>query len=935
MPFRVAAVTLSLLVLIANGAGAADDFAGGWGGSLNVIQGCASGVSQFTMGLNLTFTQSGNNVSGAGVATLPSLNFAQCILSPRPEPVTFQVNGTANGTAMSVPVRFDNADGTLTMTVGPTALNVALHVPSISFAASGTLLGGANTTAPAITFTARPSPINAGASATLTWTTTGATSVTIDNGVGMQPLNGSVQVSPLVTTKYTLTAVGKGGTVTAQATINVIAKGPRIVVATFPAGMLQLTGGSVATDTVVIANVGNEASTITVAANGGFSIEPVSFALLPGANQTLVITATSRPAGVYDGNVVINGQGAGNGAITVPLRLLVADAPAGIVRPQPAMARVDVAAPLGQNPAGSVPFTNTGSAAMTGIAVSDVPWIVPESGVITIPPGETRPVTFSIDRSRRPDSTLLFGGATGSLSIRFFSDAGPASRPAFAPVAMATTPPISTVTVTIVDAVKPPVTGGAPPPLAGSEVALFVASHLSLDGIFADLLLANPSPSLISGLRLFLTQSSLLATLPNLGSNVAIRMPSVSTSIFGVDTAASLMLRGNLESLTLAALRMVNLTGSEAYTTSIPVFRSDQGAGAGERIVLSGIDRPGNQQTVIVLQELSGNAGAVELQGYDATGAALGAKVPITLDPFFSTTDNALTVIDGTRSVVITNTSTGASRINAYARVRSNTTPDSWIVADPSLLPGSGTLIVPTILPATLPGQTDIYITNKSGSTINGTMEVIGTARRRAAAPQEVGVAPLNSSQAFTIRPLETQRTTIPAASGIIRLTGPAGTMSAAARVTMSRDGKSFGSALPVLPASSARSNGEVKRFSGVDDSSARTIAAHTPATFRSSLRLIEASGHSATVRVTIWYSLPLGTLVTAQAVSSKEFAIGANQTLVIRDLGRTISGPQRDTFGDIHDMQVDVEIIDGSGRVLSYVESSDNGSGDLVVRPE
>ncbi len=33
--------------------------------------------------------------------------------------------------------------------------------------------------------------------------------------------------------------------------------------------------------------------------------------------------------------------------------------------------------------------------------------------------------------------------------------------------------------------------------------------------------------------------------------------------------------------------------------------------------------------------------------------------------------------------------------------------------------------------------------------------------------------------------------------------------------------------------------------------------------------------------------------------------------------------------------MQVDVEVIDGSGRILLLLESIDNSSGDLMVRAE
>jgi PKD repeat protein len=74
---------------------------------------------------------------------------------------------------------------------------------------------------PTATFTATPASIAPGQPSTLTWTTTNATAVSIDNGVGAKPLNGSGSVSPTTTTIYTLTATGAGGTVTKQVTVTV------------------------------------------------------------------------------------------------------------------------------------------------------------------------------------------------------------------------------------------------------------------------------------------------------------------------------------------------------------------------------------------------------------------------------------------------------------------------------------------------------------------------------------------------------------------------------------------------------------------------------------------------------------------------------------------------------------------------------------------
>jgi hypothetical protein len=174
---------------------------------------------------------------------------------------------------------------------------------------------------------------------------------------------------------------------------------------------------------------------------------------------------------------------------------------------------------------------------------------------------------------------------------------------------------------------------------------------------------------------------------------------------------------------------------------------------------------------------------------------------------------------------------------------------------------------------------------------------------------------------------------TVSTLNGYVRLSG--GSISASGRLTVTTGGRTFGSALPVLPSSSAIGSGEMKRFAGVSDASQKTIAAGTPATFRSTLILVETEGQSANVRVSVWYSFPAGALVSAQTVSSKEFVLGANQVMTIADLARSIIGSQRDSFGDLRDMQVDVEVIDGLGRVLPFIESIDNGSGDVIVRSD
>jgi hypothetical protein len=81
---------------------------------------------------------------------------------------------------------------------------------------------------PSVIFTVTPDTIAAGGTATLAWTSANAASVTIDQGIGAQSLNGSRPVSPSATTTYTLTATGTGGTTTRQATLTVTPPKPVI-----------------------------------------------------------------------------------------------------------------------------------------------------------------------------------------------------------------------------------------------------------------------------------------------------------------------------------------------------------------------------------------------------------------------------------------------------------------------------------------------------------------------------------------------------------------------------------------------------------------------------------------------------------------------------------------------------------------------------------
>ncbi len=79
----------------------------------------------------------------------------------------------------------------------------------------------ARTAQPTVTLTASPTTVKAGASLTLTWSSTNATDLSIDPGVGKVAVEGSTPVTPTESTTYMITANGPGGTATATARVTV------------------------------------------------------------------------------------------------------------------------------------------------------------------------------------------------------------------------------------------------------------------------------------------------------------------------------------------------------------------------------------------------------------------------------------------------------------------------------------------------------------------------------------------------------------------------------------------------------------------------------------------------------------------------------------------------------------------------------------------
>jgi hypothetical protein len=136
---------------------------------------------------------------------------------------------------------------------------------------------------PTVSMSASPPTISAGGSSTLTWTSTGATSASINNGIGSVPVNGSIAVTPTKTTTYTITVRNSSGSRTASAKVTVIAAPPTV---SFNASPESIQSGESSTLSWTTANA------TSASINRGIGTVPLSGtrAVTPTVTTTYTIT---------------------------------------------------------------------------------------------------------------------------------------------------------------------------------------------------------------------------------------------------------------------------------------------------------------------------------------------------------------------------------------------------------------------------------------------------------------------------------------------------------------------------------------------------------------------------------------------------------------------------------------------------------------------
>ncbi len=93
---------------------------------------------------------------------------------------------------------------------------------------------------PTVTLNASPSTINSGQTVTLSWSSTNATDLDIQPGIGKVAPQGSTPANPTQSTTYTITATGAGGSATASASVSVNASAPTASTPTAQPGVSEL-----------------------------------------------------------------------------------------------------------------------------------------------------------------------------------------------------------------------------------------------------------------------------------------------------------------------------------------------------------------------------------------------------------------------------------------------------------------------------------------------------------------------------------------------------------------------------------------------------------------------------------------------------------------------------------------------------------------------
>lgn len=717
-----------------------------------------------------------------------------------------------------------------------------------------------------------------------------------------------------------------------------------VVVLRLPPAIRQDTNVGGGRTGYVLANVGDLPATVTLAREGDFFTQsPESFTIAPGASKEVFLTGLARPTGVYSGASVPSGIGVPAG-LRLAVRLLVTEPVLGTANAVASTNRVDVAADPAQTslPA-KVSFTNTGTAMLTGILETEAEWIAPPQGIVSIAPGATVEIEFGIDRTKRADASALAGTAISSLSLVYPTGAVSGGR------SVTNGSATGASLVTVVDTVKPPTASVAFPPLAPGEVPLFLPGVGHLQGgvglFLSDLSIINAfGTEALGDIRIFFTPAADLPLLTSATSARAVSpgqsfaLADIVKSVFGVEQVGTIQVRSAGWSNLVLASNIFNVSSPRGtYGSSIPSFRGDRAADDGESLFINGLRKSDTTRTNVFVQETSGAAATADLAFYDASGSVLATTAAEV--PAFQMVRLLDAAPSGAVAVRITNRDGSSGRITAYATPVDQTSGDFWSLADwnrvydslqnePQFIPVAGKLH----------GANNNFFRSDVSVTATGGAPAAADIRLVYAGGAGIANASVSLGAGETLVLEDVIGTLFPTLPepvvGSIVLTPVTGSVSVTSRTYATQDGVpgTFGTAVPTLPLSRTIRLGQTKVIAGLDVASIETIGQRTPATFRTNLFLVEATGAPATVRVGVIYAdrsqAAFGSrLVTKTIDLAPNQIFQANVTQLIAETNPGVA--------DLRNVQLEIRVTGGDGAVFAFTSSIDNGSADQILRVE
>jgi peptidoglycan/xylan/chitin deacetylase (PgdA/CDA1 family) len=310
-------------------------------------------TAQFTPPAGAVSMSMLHTIQKVGVLTIDNVSVAPVSSVPPPPPAptcTLSANpaSIAAGSSSTLMFSSQNASaGSINNGVGDVAVSGTKVVsPAVTTLYTGTFTGpGGTTTCSAnvtvttppppptpkpvlISFTATPSTISLGSTALLAWSVTGASSTSIDQGVGVVA-GSSKSVSPTQTITYTLTATNPGGSVSTTTTVTVVQPPPppppaKPVIGSFTATPASIAAGSSAVLSWTVTGASSTSidqgvGTVTGSSKSVSPAQTTTYTLTatnPGGSVTAVATVTvTPPVTPPSSNLIANGNlEAGTGA---------------------------------------------------------------------------------------------------------------------------------------------------------------------------------------------------------------------------------------------------------------------------------------------------------------------------------------------------------------------------------------------------------------------------------------------------------------------------------------------------------------------------------------------------------------------------------------------------------------------------------------------